>query len=95
MQRNWLRRGVNALLMLSCVCTVMLGAAAGENRAVWRQLPREEIQAESTGVLNGLTVAVDAGHGGYDGGAVGKKSGVPEKGINLDVAQRLEKLLGG
>ena len=34
----------------------------------------------------------DAG-GGYDGGAVGRVSGVPEKGLNLDVAQRVEKLL--
>ena len=40
-------------------------------------------------------IAVDAGHGGYDGGAVGRVSGVPEKGLNLDVAQRLQKLLSG
>ena len=36
---------------------------------------------------------MDAGHGGYDGGAVGRVSGVPEKGLNLDVAQRVETLL--
>ena len=38
-------------------------------------------------------VILDAGHGGYDGGAVGRVSGTPEKGLNLDVAQRLERLL--
>lgn len=33
------------------------------------------------------------GHGGYDGGAVGRVSGIPEKGLNLDVAQKLRMLL--
>lgn len=39
-----------------------------------------------------LTVAVDPGHGGKDPGAVGA-AGVKEKDINLDMAQRLNKLL--
>ena len=39
------------------------------------------------------TVVIDAGHGGYDGGAVGRVSGIPEKGLNLDVAQKLRMLL--
>ena len=38
-------------------------------------------------------IIVDAGHGGYDGGAVGRVSGTPEKGINLDVAMRVQALL--
>ena len=97
MSHRALRWSVSLLLMLSSVCTVLLGMAAGENRTVWRmQSSDEKVQepAESAaGVLEGWTIAVDAGHGGYDGGAVGRKSGVPEKGINLDVAQRLEKML--
>lgn len=93
-----MRWSVSLLLVLSSVCTVMLGMAAGENRAVWHWQSgegQEEATTEPEGVLAGWTIAVDAGHGGYDGGAVGRESGVPEKGINLDVARRLEKLLAG
>ncbi|MCQ4864199.1 N-acetylmuramoyl-L-alanine amidase [Pseudoflavonifractor phocaeensis] len=39
------------------------------------------------------TVVIDAGHGGEDGGAV-SISGVPESGINLAVALRLDQLFG-
>ncbi|MEG1720976.1 MAG: N-acetylmuramoyl-L-alanine amidase [Pseudoflavonifractor sp.] len=38
------------------------------------------------------TVIIDAGHGGEDGGAVGA-SGVPESGINLAIARKLDDLL--
>ena len=37
-------------------------------------------------------IIIDPGHGGKDPGAVGKR-GVKEKEVNLDVAQRLQKLL--
>lgn len=33
-----------------------------------------------------LTIVIDAGHGGSDGGAVGSVTGVKEDGLNLDVA---------
>ena len=45
------------------------------------------------GPLAGLTVCLDPGHGGYDGGAYGRRSGTPEKELNLDVALRLGELL--
>jgi len=35
---------------------------------------------------------IDAGHGGYDPGTIGR-SGLCEKNVNLDVANRLSKLL--
>ncbi len=38
------------------------------------------------------TIAIDAGHGGYDPGAIGK-SGLKEKNITLDVAKRLAVLV--
>lgn len=38
------------------------------------------------------TIAIDAGHGGHDPGAIGK-SGLKEKMITLDVAKRLQKLV--
>jgi len=38
------------------------------------------------------TVVIDAGHGGIDGGAVGRKTGVREDGLNLIVAKKLQAL---
>ena len=80
------------LLGVTALCTLMLALAAGTSAVATFAGEQTAAQAER-GVLYGLTIAVDAGHGGYDGGAVGRVSGVPEKGMNLDVAQRVEKLL--
>lgn len=41
----------------------------------------------------GETIVIDAGHGGEDGGAV-SVSGVPESGINLAIALKLDHLFG-
>ena len=38
-----------------------------------------------------LTVVIDAGHGGIDGGVCGIESNVKESDINLDIARRLQK----
>ena len=38
------------------------------------------------------TVVIDAGHGGFDGGASGGKTGVHEDGLNLAVAKKLQAL---
>lgn len=43
--------------------------------------------------LTGWTILIDPGHGGYDGGARARDSGVWEKVINLDVALQVEKSL--
>lgn len=43
--------------------------------------------------LNGLVVAVDPGHGGYDGGARARDSGVWEKELTLQIAQAVESAL--
>ena len=80
------------LLGVTALCTLLLALAAGTSAVAAFAGEQAATQAEP-GVLYGLTIAVDAGHGGYDGGAVGRVSGVPEKGMNLDVAQRVEKLL--
>ena len=83
------------LLSATVLCTAALAALAGGNAAS-AFATRRGIQAtaapEQAGPLFGLVIAVDAGHGGYDGGAVGRVSGVPEKGLNLDVALRAAKL---
>lgn len=36
-------------------------------------------------------IVIDAGHGGIDGGGVGKKSGIKESDVNLNIAKKLEK----
>lgn len=82
------------LLGVTALCTGALLLAAGTSAVQTFAKVPAVVQATSTpGPLFGLTIAVDAGHGGYDGGAVGRVSGVPEKGLNLDVAQRVEALL--
>lgn len=43
--------------------------------------------------LRGLTIAVDAGHGGSNTGAKGEQSGQLEKNLTLDVARRLATYL--
>lgn len=43
--------------------------------------------------LNNYVIVVDAGHGGEDGGAIGIKTLVREKDINLSIAKKLGRLL--
>ena len=52
----------------------------------------EAVSAQA-GPLMGLTILVDAGHGGYDGGARCRDSGRWEKELNLAVALQLEEAL--
>lgn len=83
-------------LTASALCTALLFACAGENAVqTFRAQQRTEEAAgvEESGQLSGYVIALDAGHGGYDGGAVGRVSGTAEKGLNLDVAQRLKAIL--
>lgn len=46
-----------------------------------------------SGPLAGLTILVDPGHGGYDGGAKCRDSGIWEKHLNLAVALEVETAL--
>ncbi|MBQ4075055.1 MAG: N-acetylmuramoyl-L-alanine amidase [Clostridia bacterium] len=48
---------------------------------------------EAAGPLSGRILFLDAGHGGIDGGARAKDSGKWEKEINLQVTEKLQKLL--
>lgn len=72
------------LLILGIVC---IGLLAG--------IGQEEVQttAADSQPLQGLTVALDPGHGGYDGGAKAHDSGRWEKEINLQIALVVEKEL--
>ena len=45
----------------------------------------------STRADNGITVVIDAGHGGADGGVVGVKTGTKESDVNLSISNYLMK----
>lgn len=51
------------------------------------------ISEQSPGCLSGLKVCLDPGHGGYDGGAVGRESGRTEKELNLLLARQIKAAL--
>ncbi len=93
--KDGVRRLSALLLAASALCTSMLFLCAGSNAvsAFWPQEAALRETAAPAGALTGLTVALDPGHGGYDGGAVGRVSGTPEKEINLDVALRAARIL--
>lgn len=88
------------MLSVTAFCTVALLACAGGNAVqafAGQGGETKQVQADQTASaslpLSGMVIAVDAGHGGYDGGALGRVSGTPEKTLNLDVARRVERLL--
>ncbi len=75
---------IGALLVLGVVCIgLMLGA--GDDAAQQTAAPAQTLQ--------GLTVALDPGHGGYDGGAKAHDSGVWEKVTTLEIALAVEQEL--
>ena len=88
-----LRTAVVLVLLLG-----VLAAAEAFRRAGAPEEGRQEIQAEAESTaeplpLSGWTILVDAGHGGYDGGARARDSGTWEKHINLAVALQVERSL--
>lgn len=79
------RLRISILLTLGITCVgLMLGVGDSEQTQPVNAKPQ---------TLVGLTVALDPGHGGYDGGARAHDSGVWEKGINLEIALAVEKEL--
>ena len=92
-------RKTEHLVTLSAALLVLIGGLLAV--AAWRQpeIPAQSAPpspaptAESAGPLNGLTILVDPGHGGYDGGARCRDSGVWEKELNLAVALKVEDAL--
>lgn len=81
-----------------CLGAALLGIQAGPPaRDAARPDATDSAPAEAGAygpdALRGLTVAVDPGHGGYDGGARCHDSGLWEKSLNLQIALRLETAL--
>ncbi len=91
------------IVTLAAALLVLVGGLLAV--AAWRsarQAPQEPGDASPspaettpipTGPLAGLTILVDPGHGGYDGGARCRDSGKWEKEVNLAVALEVEKAL--
>ncbi len=50
-------------------------------------------EAENVAAESGSAIVIDAGHGDPDGGAVGAKTGVLEKDLNLAIAKKLAEKL--
>lgn len=55
-------------------------------------MPPLHLLPHRRGRRTGWTIVLDAGHGGEDGGAV-SRGGVPESGINLQIAKKMQGLL--
>ena len=89
------RRKAEHLATLATALLVLVGGliAVAAARSSTPFAAPEPSPTAVPGPLNGLTILVDAGHGGYDGGARCRDSGVWEKEINLAVALQLEEAL--
>ena len=81
----------NRLLLTGLLGLCLVVAAAGP-RPARSAVPARPVQ-QSSGPLSGKTILVDAGHGGIDGGARARDSGVWEKEINLQTAKMLRQAL--
>lgn len=78
------RRRLFSVAMVSIAVVVL-------NLLTLRYLVLDDIEKVNLAVLNGKTIAIDAGHGGIDDGA--KWHGLDEKNINLAIAQKLAEVL--
>jgi N-acetylmuramoyl-L-alanine amidase len=70
------------------ICALLSGCASAPKRGV-SPAPGEKAAFALTKLKK---IAIDAGHGGNDPGAIGR-SGLREKDVNLDIAKRLNSLL--
>jgi N-acetylmuramoyl-L-alanine amidase len=71
------------VLVLCCLAFLLLSIIACKNLSKMAAAEAEK---------HPQTIVVDAGHGGEDGGAIGK-SPIPEKDINLAISKDLQQLL--
>lgn len=88
-----LMAGVTALLIVGLGLAAALWARGRQAGEAPRTPQTSPAPLQEALPLDGLTILVDPGHGGYDGGARCRDSGVWEKEINLAVARTAEKSL--
>lgn len=77
--------------MWIAVSTALVVGFAGAVGTCVRALFQTKSVAASE--ANGMTVVVDAGHGGVDGGVTGRNTGVKESDLNLSISFRLKSAL--
>ena len=86
------RRKAEHLLAMSVLLFILIGGLTA--LAAWKENDTNLSSAQPlSGPLSGVTILVDAGHGGYDGGARCRDSGTWEKSLNLAVAQEVRQAL--
>lgn len=90
---RWLAAAVIAVLLLGTVAAVLAANKAGAGQKQAAPTPEQTVQPPEPLPLTGWVILVDPGHGGYDGGARARISGIWEKHINLAVALEVEKSL--
>lgn len=77
-----LARRLNALLLILCCTFALILSAITVNK-----ITTFTVSANAGDVFSKTTVIIDAGHGGFDGGAV--VDGISEKDINLKIANQI------
>ena len=87
MQKGWQKACVNSMGAVFLVALAALTVTGGGYRAEAAATAPVFALHEQTAPL----IVVDAGHGGPDAGTSGIKSGVPEAGLNLQVAKEVER----
>ena len=90
MEETILKRNFLYLLVPCALCLAALSGCA--TVPVEQGRPGTGYKPSSICYLNIKKVVIDAGHGGYDPGAIGR-TGLKEKDVNLDLAKKLRRLL--
>lgn len=85
--------GTGLLVLIGGLLAVAAWKSATKTAVTPAPSPAPAVTPAPSGPLSGLTILVDPGHGGYDGGARCRDSGVWEKEINLAVALQVEQAL--
>ena len=86
-----MKRNVFFWTMLCGVIVIgLFGIIQDKNQ---REGQPESVITEESGALEGLCILVDAGHGGYDGGARAINGGLWEKEYNLRMALQIQSAL--
>ncbi|MGN0778776.1 MAG: N-acetylmuramoyl-L-alanine amidase [Aristaeellaceae bacterium] len=89
--QRWLAVAVVVTLAVGTVVAVLAARRSATQET--SPTPAQATTAPEPLPLTGWVILVDPGHGGYDGGARARSSGVWEKHINLSVALEVEKNL--